>query len=368
MKARSNLINLLIISCSVSLLATACTSNPTSYVVQGILPDSTYNGEMVYMVEYEKHDIRDSVQIVNGTFEFKGSIDTAAISRIYLQRLYTNIILENGKISVDLADPSSAKGTPLNDQLSRYLKKSEQLRESMIADRKAIADRKDIDKENRDDLFAQQYIRRVSLTDSLNSEFFTPNRNNALGTFVLWDWADVLSMDKMDSVYATAGDIVRNSVLITRIIENNKRKKQTMAGMPFVDFTIEDGHADGSKVSLSDYVGKGKYILVDFWASWCGPCIAETPIIAEVYRKYKGDKFDVLGIAVWDKREETIKAIAEHNIVWPQILNAGTVPTELYGIDGIPQIILFGPDGKIIERDLRGDRLKEKVNEVMRQI
>ena len=136
--------------------------------------------------------------------------------------------------------------------------------------------------------------------------------------------------------------------------------------MPFTDFTIENGNLDGSKVSLSDYVGNGKYLLVDFWASWCAPCIAEIPTLKEVYSKYKGDKFEILGIAVWDKREETLKSLEKHNTTWSQIIDANRIPTELYGIDGIPHIILFGPDGTIVARGLRGDALKAKIAEIMK--
>ena len=106
-------------------------------------------------------------------------------------------------------------------------------------------------------------------------------------------------------------------------------------------------------------------VVVDFWASWCGPCRAETPVLAEIYNQYKNKDLEVLGVAVWDNPENTQKAIEELKITWPQILNAGDKPTKLYGINGIPHIILFGPDGTIISRDLRGDAMKAKVKEVI---
>jgi len=144
-----------------------------------------------------------------------------------------------------------------------------------------------------------------------------------------------------------------------------EKKQKEGAGIPFIDFTIENGDLDGSKGSLSDYVGKGKYVLVDFWASWCGPCIAEIPVLMEVYNKYKGDKFEILGVAVWDKRAETIKSLEKYKIPWPQIIDADKIPTDLYNIKGIPHIILFDPEGNIIQRELRGNKLKAKVAEVM---
>ena len=149
------------------------------------------------------------------------------------------------------------------------------------------------------------------------------------------------------------------------MIQQQEILKKTAEGAMFTDFTIEQ--PDGSKVSLSDYVGKGKYVLVDFWASWCGPCRAEIPNIKELYDKYHSKGLDVFGVAVWDKVEDTQKAIKELGIVWPQIINAQQIPTELYGIQGIPHIILFAPDGTIVARDLREEAIKEKVAEVMKK-
>ena len=137
------------------------------------------------------------------------------------------------------------------------------------------------------------------------------------------------------------------------------------AGDMFTDFEI--AQPDGSVVKLSDYVGKGKYILVDFWASWCGPCKREIPNIKAAYDKYAGEKFDVLSVAVWDKPEDTAVAAAEHGVTWNQIVNAQKIPTKIYGIEGIPHLILFGPDGVIITRgdELRGDGLEKTLSKLL---
>ena len=139
----------------------------------------------------------------------------------------------------------------------------------------------------------------------------------------------------------------------------------TQEGAMFTDF--EAVQPDGSVAKLSDYVGKGKYILVDFWASWCGPCKREIPYIKAAWNKYKGDKFDVLSVAVWDKPEDTAKAAEEHGVVWNQIVNAQKTPTEIYGIEGIPHLILFGPDGTIVKRGdaLRGEGLDAFLSSIL---
>jgi len=150
---------------------------------------------------------------------------------------------------------------------------------------------------------------------------------------------------------------------IQKIIAGLDSKKNTAEGKPFTDFTIiqDPESPETSTVSFSDYIGKGKYILVDFWASWCGPCRREIPNIKAVYEKYAGEDFDVLSVAVWDKLEDTKAAAEELGIVWNQIVNAQRIPTDIYGIEGIPQIILFGPDGTILKRDLRDAAIEEEV-------
>ena len=149
-----------------------------------------------------------------------------------------------------------------------------------------------------------------------------------------------------------------DSVFVARMKTSVANKRATQEGMMFTDFEV-----DG--VKFSDFVGRGKYMLVDFWASWCGPCRREMPNLRAVYDEFHGENFDLLSVAVWDKPEDTVKAAEEEQIVWNQIINAQTLPTDLYGIDGIPHIILFGPDGTILKRNLRGAEIREAVAEAL---
>ncbi len=112
-------------------------------------------------------------------------------------------------------------------------------------------------------------------------------------------------------------------------------------------------------------MGKGKPVLVDFWASWCGPCIRETAVLKELLAEYGDKGLEVLGVAVWDKPEDTLAAIEQHQLPWQQIINAQTIPTDLYGIAGIPCIMLIAPDGTIVSRDLQDNALRQSVKALM---
>ena len=142
-------------------------------------------------------------------------------------------------------------------------------------------------------------------------------------------------------------------------------QRTTAPGQPFTDYLIVGGNPDGTDVKLSDYVGRGRYILLDHWASWCGPCKAEMPYIKKTWEAFHGDRFDVVSIAVSDKRADTEQALSTLDMPWNQILDAQRIPLELYGVNAIPHLILFGPDGTILRRGLRGGDVYTTVAEML---
>ena len=201
---------------------------------------------------------------------------------------------------------------------------------------------------------------------------FVMNEENAPASVILLNVvASALDPEITLSIIAQAPQQVRSHrevrPLITRLEAEAFRvrnMKSTDKGQKFKDFTV---YYNGKEQNLSDYVGKGKYVLVDFWASWCGPCRAEIPNIINVYKKYAGADFDVVGVAINDKPQNTVAAIESMGMTYPQIIGAGPEIGAIYGINSIPHVILFAPDGTVVARGLRGEQIEEAVKEVLKK-
>lgn len=145
---------------------------------------------------------------------------------------------------------------------------------------------------------------------------------------------------------------------VEKMLTQERGLKQTQPGKLYTNFDVT---YDGTTHYLSDVVGKGDYVLVDFWASWCMPCRKEMRYIRKAQKEFEGKGLKVLGVAVWDEPAKSLAAAKDWGLPWTVWVNGTENVTDLYGIRAIPCVILFGPDGTILARDMRGDEIPQTV-------
>jgi peroxiredoxin len=329
----------------------------------------------------------DSAEVKDGKFSFTGTVSdpvmgslrakyqevpgAKSIKAISYNRDVKKVFLENSKIKIasvdsfanasikgskshaayvswtDLTKDETAQSAALNKEYGEYYKKKDQ----------AGMDRIDA---AFDKLTEQKNIK--------NKQYLKDNPSSPIAMFVLKQYAGYdINADDVEPVFLSLPEQLRASPAGKDMAEKLETAKKTGVGKMAMDFTQND--TLGNPVSLSSF--RGKYVLIDFWASWCGPCRQENPNVVKAFNAYNSKGFTVLGVSLDQPtaKDKWMKAIHDDKLTWTQVSDLKYWKNDVavqYGIQAIPQNYLIDPQGKIVGKNLRGEALNKKLAEIFK--
>ena len=217
----------------------------------------------------------------------------------------------------------------------------------------------------KDSANVNKYKSHMAKLETANLKNIRENLGNIIPAWYLYTGMGSLTDDQMNEFMREDAPYAHHPAMERPWKKYYSIKKQrAITGKTFIDFEAEA--PDGTKHHLSEYAGHGQYVLIDFWASWCGPCVASFPFMKQVYADYKDHRLQIVGVSCDKDRNAWLKALDKHQLPWTALLSpAGKGDAlGLYGVSGIPNVILIAPDGKIIATDIEGKELKAKLEEI----
>ncbi len=283
----------------------------------------------------------DSTEVTpQGTFEFSGTVempiyasvvgaDNSRIASLFIEN--TDLTL-TGKMS-DLGTVVIAGGTlnPIYDSIGASLEGVQTL---------------------------EEYVSRIE-------KGVLANNNNIAGLYAFTSQlAPYLELEKLIEIADKFDTMLNNSIYMKNMRAKIDMLKKTAVGEKFVDFTSKD--VEGNVVKLSDIAGKGKWVLLDFWAAWCPPCRAENPHLVELYNMYNKKGFTIVGYSLDKSKEDWVEAIKKDKLNWTNLSDLeywDSKPSQTYGVSSIPSNVMISPDGVIVAKNLRGEDLTNFLKE-----
>lgn len=361
-----------------------------SYLVSGEIqgiPDSTMVA--LYPMSHSQTDPIAEAMVIGGKFEFSGKAEEPILVILSVKDHYgsTRFMLENAEIhlkgSVSAEDASDGKklysfndfsveGSPMSDKFFELMSGRDELDRKFTAMRENYSDIMEIitggDRDRIDSVRATD--RYKAMSDEENSFFaaldsnynavVSANSDNSWGPLMMMALVTYLSPQNRE-LYENFSDSAKNSYYGKMVYKELYPLGRPGDKVP--DFTATD--IKGGKISLAEIAKANKYVLVDFWASWCRPCRAEIPNVKAIYDKHHADGFEIVSVSIDEEENPWIKAVEKEGLVWPNVRDTDKSIAGKYNVTAVPTMVVIDSEGKLVAENLRGEELAAKIDELM---
>lgn len=341
-----------------ALMLMAC--DKSNLTIKGTIDNSEFDGKKAYIIN-QAGETTDSAEVKDGKFIIKKNVTEPDFATLLIGEVGdvsiagSAIVLEAGEIIVNVSKDNKTEvyGTELNVALSSLLK-----------------EQKDIDAEYEEAMKKYGQAPQVVL-DSIEkalSEKFTgisyryakENANNLVGKMVFLSSYYGMTIEQKAEIVALFDEKTKQDEKIAKITAAIEQERKASVGQSYMDFESQD--LAGNSVKLSSLVGKTDYLLIDFWASWCAPCIKSLPSLKALYEKYHGSKFDIVGFSLDESKADWEGAVKQYDLKWHHLSDIKKWDSEvarLYAVQFIPTTILLDKDGKIVGRNLHVNEIED---------
>lgn len=353
----------------VSLLMVSC-GKVTNYKISGELKG--FDDQKVYLMDGETSGLIDSAEVKSGKFVMKGDVKLPSLAIVLFEtvkEVSIPIILEAGNIEVffdrDSEVTFDVRGTKSNEAFAQYnnnLKGISQRYMSLVGEFQAAEGNEPLL-----DSLRKKVNELLGEKTQMSKDLVASNKDTYAAAYIV-SQTDTYGFGsaQMDSLLNMLAEMPEN-VFLNGMKVRRDALALVDAGKPAPDFTLST--ADGQSITLSSL--KGKVVVIDFWASWCGPCRAENPNMVKIYNKYKDTDFTILGVSIDQDQNAWKEAITKDNMTWNQVIDeskeSGKSAADQYGVIAIPHTVIIDKQGVISATALFGDELEAKVTELLNQ-
>ena len=348
-----------------SMTLAACNAQ-SGYKVTGTVEGMPDGKAIIATVNGSSLDTLAKADVKNGSFEFTGNVSepTGAYIMVIGQRGAIPFMLENANITVNAGQAgltvTGSEGQKIYDQFMAINTTTQQ--EAMKLQQEYQAANGDQAKMQ---AVQEAYAKLMTDAQAKETELIKANPDSYVSTFVIVSGMGQMEYEQLKERYNLLGEKAKASAQGKAIAAQIAKLESTAIGQIAPNFTITT--PEGESISLYDI--KGKVKLIDFWASWCGPCRGENPHVVEIYKEYHPKGLEIFGVSLDNNKEAWVKAIADDGLVWKHgsdLKGWQSAPAQLYSVSGIPHTILLDENNKIIAKNLRGDELKQKIAELLK--